>query len=237
MRPSFRVYVDFDGTIARSDTTDELLERFAEPQWEEIETAWLAGKIGSAECMRRQIECLRVRPEALHRFAATVEIDPAFAGFVRLCRRYGLPVAVVSDGLDLVIHGALRANGIALPVFANHLTWDSDDRWSLTSPHALATCEAQAGVCKCARLAPQGADHTASILIGDGRSDYCGAETADHVFAKASLLDRCRTLGIPHDPFEDFAGMTQAFGRFIEERTWPSIDDRIVRAPLRLVPA
>jgi len=51
-----RVFFDFDGTIAPVDTTDLLLERFAAPDWRQIEDDWKAGRIGSRECLVRRID-------------------------------------------------------------------------------------------------------------------------------------------------------------------------------------
>lgn len=215
MRPVFRLFIDFDGTIALADSTDDLLERFAAPGWEVAETEWLAGKIGSRECLSRQVDLLRLRPEALRAFVATVEIDPGFRDFVALAQSLGVPVAVVSDGLDLVIQGALRGAGLSLPVFANTLTWRGADRWSLAFPYSDPDCGSQSGHCKCRSLAVDG---PGAVLIGDGRSDYCGAASADFVFAKASLLDHCRAAAIPHEPFTSFADLAPRFAAFALER-------------------
>ena len=46
--------IDFDGTIALEDTTDVLLDRRADPAWLDVETEWLAGRIGSRECLAQQ---------------------------------------------------------------------------------------------------------------------------------------------------------------------------------------
>lgn len=212
MRPHYSVYVDFDGTISLEDTTDALLERFAEPAWVDVEAQWLAGRIGSAECMRRQVDLLRVRPGALHAFVSTIRIDPAFVAFAELCRDLNVPLAVVSDGIDVVIHGALRKAGLDLPVFANHLTFTGHDRWALSFPFKDVECRARAGHCKCRSMAgPSGG----AVLIGDGRSDYCGARSADFVFAKDSLLAHCRSQGIAHEPFVSFADLAPRFAAFV----------------------
>jgi 2-hydroxy-3-keto-5-methylthiopentenyl-1-phosphate phosphatase len=50
MPSGVRVFVDFDGTISLEDTTDVILERFADPEWRKVESEWLAGIIGSREC-------------------------------------------------------------------------------------------------------------------------------------------------------------------------------------------
>ena len=46
------------------------------------------------------------------------------------------------------------------------------------------------------------------ILIGDGRSDFCAADTADLVIAKGALAEHCQTSGIGFTVFGNFAGAT-----------------------------
>jgi len=43
--------VDFDGTVAPTDTVDALLERFADPEWRRLEERWVRGEISSRQCM------------------------------------------------------------------------------------------------------------------------------------------------------------------------------------------
>ncbi|MET0313927.1 MAG: MtnX-like HAD-IB family phosphatase [Hansschlegelia sp.] len=210
MRSLPNIFVDFDGTISLQDTTDALLERFAEPAWLDVEADWVEGRIGSSECLRRQVELLRISPEALHAYIASVRIDPGFSGFLALARSLDLPVTIVSDGLDLIIHGALREAGVSVPVVANRLVWKGEDRWSLEFPNASAVCAA--GHCKCLTLADRGS----TILIGDGRSDYCAAEMADFVFAKSSLVDHCRDHGVSYEAFSNFRQLTPHFAAFME---------------------
>ena len=47
----WRVFCDFDGTIALEDVTDSILERFALDGWQDIELQRKNGRIGSRECM------------------------------------------------------------------------------------------------------------------------------------------------------------------------------------------
>ncbi|MDB5531712.1 MAG: phosphatase, partial [Hyphomicrobiales bacterium] len=198
-----RVFVDFDGTISRQDTTDLLLEQFADPEWLDIESSWLRGEIGSRECMARQISLLRVTPAALAECLRDVEIDPAFSRFVKLCHDRGLSVTVLSDGLDIVVETVLRHAGIALPVLANCATATEADRWQLSFPHMRSNCASAAGNCKCAVLAtraPRAVLRADSIRVGDGRSDFCGATAAGAVFAKGKLIVHCRATRLRHIP-------------------------------------
>lgn len=209
LRPSaWQAIVDFDGTISRQDTTDAILTRFADPHWHAIEEEWLAGRIGSRDCMRRQIELLRVSPQALDAFIDTIEIDGGFSSFVHLCAWHDIPVTVVSDGLDRTIHAVLARAGLGhLQVVANYLSHGGGERWSLSSPHAAMSGACTSGTCKCA--VADSLQRPLTLLVGDGRSDHCVAGEADLVFAKKGLIAHCREQGFPHRPFTDFSEATR----------------------------
>ena len=223
-----RLLVDFDGTIASVDTTDALLERFAAPAWQDIEEDWKAGRIGSRECMVRQIDLVRATRVEMDEFIAGIEIDPDFPSFARLCGRLGHTVSVVSDGLDLAVGAVLRRHGLDLPYSANHLQWVAEDRWRLTFPHARSDCRALSGNCKCS-AAGTGA-RAPTIVVGDGRSDFCVAERADLVLAKDSLLQHCIKSDLPHVAFEDFAQATEILASWLEERNAAVFGEPVQRA-------
>jgi 2,3-diketo-5-methylthio-1-phosphopentane phosphatase len=223
-----RLLVDFDGTIASVDTTDLLLERFAAPAWQDIEEDWKAGRIGSRECMVRQIDLVRASRSEMDDFVAGIEIDPGFPSFVALCARLGHSLAVVSHGLDCTVEAVLRRHGLELPYSANHLQWCGEDRWRLTFPHARSDCRALSGNCKCNFTA--GAPREVSIVVGDGRSDFCVAGRADLVLAKGALLEHCIQADLPHFAFADFAEATDILAGWLEERSATDVGDTAHRA-------
>jgi len=202
-RVKCHVFVDFDGTIASLDTTDFLLERYAAPQWRQIEDDWKAGLIGSRECLVRQIDLVRATPAQLDDFIEHIEIDPGFPAFVDLCREQGHDVTVVSDGLDRTVEAVLKRHDLDLPFYANHLEWRGKDRWRLRFPYARSDCEALSGNCKCQFTEDARLD--LRMVIGDGRSDFCIARRADLVLAKSALLPHCVAAGLPVRAFESFA--------------------------------
>jgi 2-hydroxy-3-keto-5-methylthiopentenyl-1-phosphate phosphatase len=228
VRVKCRLLVDFDGTIASVDTTDLMLERFAAPAWRDIEEDWKAGRIGSRECMVRQIDLVRASQSEMDDFVAGIEIDPSFPAFARLCTRLGHSIAVVSDGLDRTVEAVLRRHGVDIPYFANRLQWGGDDRWRLTFPHARSDCQALSGNCKCNFTL--GAPRELSIVVGDGRSDFCVAGGADLVLAKGALLDHCIEADLPHFAFADFAEATDILAGWLEERTARSVGEPAQRA-------
>lgn len=213
----FHVFVDFDGTIAPVDTTDLLLQRFADPRWLDIEEQWKAGLIGSRECMIRQVDLVRATPEEIDRFIENIEIDPGFANFVNLCSSLGHAVTVVSDGLDRTIGTVLKRSGIDVPFRANRLSWAGGKRWRLKFPHARSDCATLAGNCKCQFAEAERA--SPRIVVGDGRSDYCIAGRADLVLAKSALAARCREQRLPHIEFRDFAEASELLMSWIAARS------------------
>ena len=209
------VFVDFDGTIAPVDTTDLLLERFADKGWLDIEEQWKSGKIGSRECLVRQIDLVRATPAELDDFVSRIDIDPDFPAFIDLCRDQGYATTVVSDGLDRTVRSVLSRAGLDLPVYANHLAWAGDNRWHLTFPNSRSGCRALSGNCKC-RFA-EAAIGQVRIVVGDGRSDYCVAEQADLVLAKGALARHCRSKDLPHFMFNGFSEATALLADWLEE--------------------
>lgn len=222
------VLVDFDGTIVPSDATDRLLDRFADPSWHVVEKEWQAGRLSSRECMERHVSLIRATPSELDGFVAGVEIDPAFPGFIRMCRRNGANVTVVSDGFDRVVGQVLEANGLDLPYYANRLSPTGTDRWRLTFPHFKDSCRTLMGNCKCAFAS--GPANTVRIMVGDGRSDFCISESAHFVLAKGQLAEHCRRQDLPHVAFRRFDEATRILDRWFNAKapSWshrPAVTD------------
>jgi len=200
------ILCDFDGTIAVDDTTDTLLERFARRGWETLESDWRAGRIGSHDCMARQVALLDMSREELDGHLAERAIDPAFAAFVKTTHSRGVHLEVLSDGLDYAIRTILARDGLDwLPVTSNRLEPTGERTWRLGFPNASAACRVASGTCKCARAALSRAGRKSVLLIGDGASDFCVAEAADFVFAKGKLIAHCAANNIPHAAIHGFA--------------------------------
>ena len=199
---NWTVLCDFDGTVAPEDVTDELLARFARPQWTALEAQWRAGLIGSRECMAGQVAMLECTRDELDDFLATFDIDPHFPQFVAAVAARGWRLVVASDGIDHACRSILERHGLGnLPIFANRLVQVAERQWRLDFPHAATGCAA--GHCKCARaIATAGTGPL--LLIGDGASDCCVAPQADWVFARGALYDFCRARGIACEAVDNF---------------------------------
>ncbi|MFD2141616.1 HAD-IB family phosphatase [Ancylobacter oerskovii] len=191
--------LDFDGTICPIDTTDFLLESFAEPEWRDIEERWQAGEISSRECLAAQVALIHASEEDVRRALSTISLDPDVPHFVAAARRLGAEVSVVSDGFDVSILPLLAAAGLDLPVTCNRMLPIGGNRWTASFSNGNEGCGS--GTCKCASTA----DKQPLVLIGDGRSDFCLARRADFVFAKGSLAAYCAEESLPHLAISSFA--------------------------------
>src|ERR1700728_4401066 len=191
MSTFIEVYCDFDGTITKGDTIDVLLDRLADPSWQKIEERWVAGEIGSRECMSLQVPLIRGGWEGIRNVLDHVQIDPTFPKFAKWCRQNGVSLKVVSDGIDKVIHHILKREHIHVDnVWANHLVEHEDGSLALSFPHAPQIAGCGSGLCQCKILA-NGSTRYVKAIVGDGRSDFCWAADADIVFANKSLLKHC----------------------------------------------
>src|SRR5579872_2042501 len=147
------IFSDFDGTITRVDVTDAILTEFADPEWERIEEEWVAGRIGSRECLRRQMALVNASTNELDALIAAIPLDPYFARFHESIRQAGIPFYVVSDGFDYVISRVLRRCGVdgellnGCHLFSSFLRVEGRrviadfPHWPLPCTHGCATCK------------------------------------------------------------------------------------------------
>lgn len=202
------ILCDFDGTISVEDITDSLLERFGRDGWQAIEQAWKRGEIGSRECMARQVALIDASRDELDAHLDRMAIDPAFPAFVAAARAAGMPLAILSDGLDYAIERILGRCGIDdVPIIANRLVAEAARGWRLEFPYGRNGC--LSGNCKCSSAGIAHADHRRVLMIGDGASDFCVAGEVDFVFAKHRLVEHCRAAGIAHATITGFADAVQ----------------------------
>jgi 2,3-diketo-5-methylthio-1-phosphopentane phosphatase len=228
------VVCDFDGTVAIEDFVDRLLEKYADPAWRDVEEEWKSGRIGSRECLARQIDMVRCSPGQFARLATGMKIDAGFPSFVALCRQHLMPLRIVSDGLDVAIRAILAQNDLdGLPIFANRLEHRHGRRMRILFPEARDNCIAASGMCKCAQAESAAAAATGglagavahTLLIGDGASDFCVARAADFVFAKGRLAAYCTAEKIPFAPFGDFFDVCRLLTALMEQGVAPVAHD------------
>jgi 2,3-diketo-5-methylthio-1-phosphopentane phosphatase len=197
-----RILCDFDGTITAADTIDLLLEALADEEWQVIEDSWVKGEIGSRECLDKQIRLIRGGWPAMKKVLdEKAVVTPGFVEFARWCKESNVPLVIVSDGIDKVIDYIFSKAGVRPDaIFSNRLLEHADGSVEMTFPFGADACGG--GVCKCNVYA--GSAAKLSIVIGDGKSDFCWARKADLVFAKKSLEKFCQKENLNYHSFDNF---------------------------------
>ena len=194
------LFFDFDNTLTDGDVLDQVIERFSPNEaWRDWENAWEAGRLSARDCLRRQIENLRVLRETLFEYLLPVRVDPAFSDVVEWARRRGVEVKIISDSFEPLILHILRNNGIeGVPVLANSLEF-AGERLIPAFPFANPAYTRSANA-KALHLAPY-RNHTI-IFAGDGLSDLDAALAADVVFAKSTLARELAAIPVAYQPFD-----------------------------------
>ena len=197
---------DFDGTITKTDTLSKFLEDYADDKWLDIENDWRDGKFGSQECLIRQFALVpNLTPKLIDDFLNTMEIDDGFIPFALRAKKYGIPIVVLSDGLDYFINKIFERYKIDfVNVITNHAYFDERNNFRIEFPNDSKHCKNDAGTCKCKVVNNLKKRYKKVIYIGDGASDFCVASEPDIIFAKTGLEEYCKNNSIKYTPYKSY---------------------------------
>jgi len=199
------IICDFDGTACSVDMGSKILDRFAGKGWREIDRAFSTAEIGSRVAYMKLAELLRGSEKLMVEFVHThAGLDPYFADFYRFCMERGYDLKIASDGLDFYIATILHKYNLSdIEFFSNTATFGPGDGLSIGFPHVNHLC-GRCGTCKTNIVKGYAAAYDRIIYIGDSYSDVCPAKTADLVFAKYILYDKCQKNGTACIPYQNF---------------------------------
>lgn len=211
------LFFDFDNTLTEGDVLDELIATYSpNDMWRDWERAWAEGELSARECLRLQVENMRVSREQLYAHVARVRIDPAFADIVAWARQRRVPVSIVSDSFLPLIRHVLQSHDIDdVPIYANDLAFAGGDRLMPSFPFHDAAFPRSAN----AKARHLRASHGRRIVFaGDGHSDLDAALAADVVFAKSTLARELAVRGVafhPFDTLEPVLGFLETIGTLV----------------------
>lgn len=229
------LFVDFDGTISKRDVIDQILDEFADDRWLEVEEKWVAGEIGSRECLQKQFSFVKATTEELNEFLDALELDEGFAPLLDVCREADLRVHIISDGFEYYIRRMLgkavsnRQLLDGINIWANRLIPRGKNLWRAEFPHFKTICADGCATCKPRVMSEQNRYAAPSIFVGDGLSDRFAAKAADVVFAKNKLSEFCLENRIPQTAYNNLKqvadSLDNAFESFVltsmgERRSW-----------------
>jgi 2-hydroxy-3-keto-5-methylthiopentenyl-1-phosphate phosphatase len=211
------IFLDFDGTITEQDLLDRIAQTFGDPDvFAELDRALDERRLTLHEVLSREFEPVRAPlPEVVSWVLEQARIRPGFGALVALAEQRGDRLVVLSSGFAELIEPVLEQAGYGgLELVANSV--EPDPAGWRVSFRDETPCRICGQPCKRAAVLEL-ADGGATVYVGDGISDRCGAEASDLVFARRGLATYLTERGVPFEPFEDFldvvAGIERAEAR------------------------
>lgn len=201
-----KIFIDFDGTITKTDVGQEMFLRFGNPvKAQEIIDEREALKISAIETWQQLCKTVnKFDAAAFERMLDEIEFDGFFNEFIKYCEDLGIKITVLSDGLDYYINKLLKRENLEqLPVYCNKLEIGSAGEIIPVFPYTDEECRWCAN-CKRNHIIANSSDDDFTIYIGDGTSDVCPAQFCDYIFAKSSLLKFCEKNRISYFPYTTF---------------------------------
>lgn len=203
------VFSDYDATITDIDTFDLLSRVCADhDRWAQLESALNDGTMTLREVLSAHAALIRMSVDEADTFLHNqTTFDPTFAGFVRHCEREGVPITVLSSGVQPLIERAFARHGLEhVTIYANAID-PSPDGWRLLFRDDSDNGHDKARVVRDAREAG-----AYTVFCGDGHSDFAAALEADMRFAKKdrALEAFLRERGLAFTAFTSFAEVESA---------------------------
>lgn len=207
MDRSFKIFVDFDGTITTQDVGEALFNRFGEIEKVDVVVKQLLNdEISSRDCWTQLCNSVgKISKDEVDSFINTMEIDNFFAGFYNYCNANGSQLYVLSDGFDYYIEKIFSKEGLTpVKFFANKLVISPDGKMIPSFPYYDSACQSSAN-CKRNHIINNSGDDEFTVYIGDGNSDKYTIDYCDFIFAKDDLLKHCERNRISYFPFNNFS--------------------------------
>lgn len=220
--PKIKIYCDFDGTITLYDTWIEMGEAFIpdKEKWAEVIRKFENQEIGARECFIT--ECSLIKDFDIEKFNKIIDsqrLDAGFINFYNFCNTNGIPLVILSEGMDYYISRILQNNGLNIPFYSNSIILTEDKTsFKLEFPYSDSDCR-KCGTSKRNILMNQTADDEISVFIGDGFSDACVVNYADIVFAKKSLASYCWKNNITYFDYQTFGDITRKLEKILQMKT------------------
>lgn len=195
--------IDFDDTIVMGNVMREVLERFAEPGWLDLEAGYNRGEMTVEQFNARALELIgAATPAEIAELVRTVAVPrPGFVELYDWAHWHGWQLAIVSNGLDLYIDPVLRDLGLERVVrHAGRARYIYKWQVRYLSPRGI---EIEDGF-KVSYVSAFRAAGDFIVYAGDGQSDVEAAKLSDVVFARSTLWDRLADVHSAIFPFETF---------------------------------
>lgn len=210
------ILCDFDGTVTERDTNSFLAQEFAPDAFDQVEHKLATREMTLREVLATELGGMTAGHDVIVNAAvAGIPLRQGFRRFVDEARMRGDVLIVLSAGFRQVIEPILANAGFAgeLELVANDVEFTPQGgvvTWRHLPVCSMCDEECKRGDVQRLRMVHPGRE---VIYIGDGFSDRCGAESADRIFARASLAAYLDGLDVAYRHFDDFHSIADELAR------------------------
>ena len=206
------IFCDFDGTVTEKDNIISIMNEFGPEGWEQFKEAVLDRTISIREGVGKMFSLLPVtqKEEIIEYAVKNARIRPGFQEFLDYASKEGIPVYIVSGGIDFFIEPIIQQFEPLAGVYCNGSDF-SGKTIRIQWPNSCdAKCSNDCGCCKPSIMRKLEQSGAYKIVIGDSVTDLDAAKQADLVLARDYLKDKCEEWKIPYRPFETFFDCIEA---------------------------
>ncbi|THE09682.1 2-hydroxy-3-keto-5-methylthiopentenyl-1-phosphate phosphatase [Bacillus timonensis] len=200
------IFCDFDGTITNTDNIIAIMKKFAPSGWEKIKKQVLSEEIPIQEGVSNMFSLLPSawRGEITNYILNHAEIRDGFTEFVAFTKEQGIPLYIVSGGIDFFVEPLLEGLITKEQIYCNQSDF-SNERINIMWPYTCDDyCKNECGCCKPSLIRKLTSNDHYKIVIGDSITDLQAAKLADKVIARDFLIKKCEELGIDYSSFHSF---------------------------------
>lgn len=199
---------DFDGTISKKDFFWYLIDNFLTKEDCEPWNDYLNGTITHVQALAKIFEKVHIDKKAFDEFILTLPIEESFVDTVKLCNEKHIPFNILSAGADYYIKHIIKQLKIEglVHIYSNKSDYSKEtglkfykfdknylfysDFFGISKKKVVQHFKDQGYFC---------------IFAGDGNPDIEPAQIADVVFARETLLKKCKKSGIKTEKFDSYA--------------------------------
>ncbi len=222
MKTDYVIFIDFDGTITSRDSGYELFKKFTGGKTEPSVQKYRRGEIDSIQCLSAECDIWNEQPpdqgEVLE-FLKGQPITPGFDDFIRSLKENNIDSYILSEGFDFYIDIILNSNGRPdIELISNRAVYE-DGLIRPEFPYFNLGC-GRCSNCKGYHIRKLSDPRQTAIFIGDGHSDFHGAEASDILFAKSFLKEDLQKNGGYHIDYTDFYDIIKAWKEITKDQVF-----------------
>jgi 2,3-diketo-5-methylthio-1-phosphopentane phosphatase len=226
MRNDYNIFIDFDGTVTTQDVGYRMFKKFTGGKTQPVVDKYRRGDVNSYTCLKAECDIWNQSPPAENEVQAYLiqqKINPGFREFTATLRKENIGHYILSEGFDFYIDRILSSNGFSkLQRITNRARYENC-KIIPEFPYMAVGC-GECSNCKGYHIRKLTDSKTAAVFIGDGHSDFHGAESADMVFAKSFLKKSLDKIGRNYFEYVNFYDILRIWKIIFSRRIFAASD-------------